>query len=290
MRSFCLLLKLGPFIYRIRSNLPSVYQGIQTLYPDKIVEDTDELFVDFDLQIVPPIGVRRWVFPQVVFKIDQHSPFQPLGRSEGLALLEWGMNWCIGAYLNRYVVIHAAVLERNGRYLVAPASSGSGKSTLAAGLMFSGWNLISDELCIIDPETLQVIPTERAVSLKNASINLIPMHFGEAVLSETILDTKKGDIAFVRPKSAVISLGEPAPGLIVMPHYQPQGSPSVEPVSSGNAMMAIIDNAFNYSITGETGFRTVSRLVRGCEAYNIQYQNLDQAVSYCDQLAQKAGF
>ena len=73
---------------------------------------------------------------------------------------------------DRYLIIHAAVVERNGFALLLPAPPGSGKSTLCAGLIHHGWRLLSDELALIDPETatLQAIP--RPVSLKLSLIHI----------------------------------------------------------------------------------------------------------------------
>ena len=48
-----------------------------------------------------------------------------------------------------FLLVHAAVLERDGRAVVMPGPSGVGKSTLCAALVARGWRLLSDEVAMI---------------------------------------------------------------------------------------------------------------------------------------------
>ena len=53
-------------------------------------------------------------------------------------------------HAHQYLIIHAAVVEKNGLAAILPAPPGSGKGTLTAGSVLSGWRLLSDELTLID--------------------------------------------------------------------------------------------------------------------------------------------
>jgi predicted ATPase len=46
-------------------------------------------------------------------------------------------------------MLHAAVVEKNGKALILPALPGSGKSTLSAALAMNGWRFLSDEFTMI---------------------------------------------------------------------------------------------------------------------------------------------
>ena len=63
--------------------------------------------------------------------------------------LEWGLNRCIFCTANNYLMIHAATIERDGQAVLLVGTSGSGKSTLCAGLVLSGWRLLSDEFALV---------------------------------------------------------------------------------------------------------------------------------------------
>lgn len=58
-----------------------------------------------------------------------------------------------GALLHQrgYLVLHGNVLVRDGRAIAVCGHSGSGKSTLSAALLtYSGFSLVSDDLCVMD--------------------------------------------------------------------------------------------------------------------------------------------
>jgi ABC-type thiamine transport system ATPase subunit len=84
------------------------------------------------------------------------------------------LNWCVAGHAHHYLMLHAAVLEKNGRAVVLPGDPGAGKSTLTAALMLDGWRLLSDEITLINRRRWTArTGLARPVSLKNASINII---------------------------------------------------------------------------------------------------------------------
>jgi HprK-related kinase A len=94
-------------------------------------------------------------------------------------MLEWGMNWCIASHMHYYLMLHAAVLERDGHALIMPGDPGAGKSTLTAALMLDGWRLLSDEIALIDRNDGLLYGLARPVSLKNApSTSSVPFERG----------------------------------------------------------------------------------------------------------------
>jgi HprK-related kinase A len=189
------------------------------------------------------------------------------------------MNWCISAHCHQYLVIHAAVIERNGRALLLPAPPGYGKSTLCAGLVNRGWRLLSDELTLLDPASGTVLPLARPVSLKNASIDVIRRFAPRAVLSATVHDTLKGSVAHMKPPGdAVERFLEPArPAWIVLPRYTAGAPSTLRALSRGRAFMQLVDNAFNYQVHGRDGFELLASTVEGCECYEFTYSDLEDA-------------
>jgi len=150
-----LILKIGPFSFRLISPINAIADGLVALYPDYPVLD-DSHFVDYTVTIAPGKGIRRWVHPQAIFKFDGADVFIPLPEDHAFPLLEWSMNWCISMHAHHYLLLHSAVIEREGCAVIMPAPPGSGKSTLCAGLVNRGWRLLSDELALIsltDPPT-----------------------------------------------------------------------------------------------------------------------------------------
>jgi hypothetical protein len=68
---------------------------------------------------------------------------------------------------------HGALVGRDGRGILILGPSHSGKSTLACGLWQRGYELLCDDVALVDPETLAVSPTPRRVSLRSGSRTLL---------------------------------------------------------------------------------------------------------------------
>lgn len=278
-----LYLRTGPIVSCITSPHPLLAEGIALHYAGHAVE-TD--FADFHVRIDRPRNLRRWYRPQVHFYFDDTPSFHPLPADQAFPMLEWGLNWCVSNHCHQYLIIHAAVLERNGKTLLLPAPPGSGKSTLCAGLAHSGWRLLSDELALIYPQSGHVVPLPRPVSLKNQSIDVIRQFAPHAVFNQTVHDTIKGSVAHMRaPQSALDRAEETAaPGWIVMPRFEMGAAPQLHEISRARGMMALIENAFNFDLHGRKGFDTLGDFVDQCRCYTFTYGSLADAIAGCEQL------
>ena len=290
LRGDGLRLCTGPLVLCITSPVADVARGLRALYAGHRVAAPDR-FADFHVSVEPARGLRRWLRPQLVFKMDGNNAFAPLPGGQGLPMLEWGMNWCVTTLCHRYLILHAAVLERGGRALVLPAPSGSGKSTLCAALLFRGWRLLSDELALIDPASGHLVAMPRAVSLKNASIDVLRAFTAGAVqYGSVVRDTVKGTVAhFAAPPESVRRAAETAaPGWIVFPRYQAGAATALAPLARGRCVMSLIENAFNFNVHQAAGFDALTGLVRRSDCFSFTYQNLDEAVATFEQLATPA--
>lgn len=279
----------GPLTFRIRSRFVDVAQSILTLYaqhPFLVCPD----FSDFHVEVRSPRNIRRWARPQAEFFIDDDPPFEPLPRDQAPALLEWGMNWTIAASCHQWFTIHAASLERNGHAVIFPAPPGSGKSTLCAALSFRGWRLLSDELTLLDPDTLHANALARPINVKNASIDILQGYESEAVWSPETYDTAKGRVAHLRPPlNSVERMQETAtPRWIVFPKFVPGAEPLLTPRTKTETFMPLAENAFNYGTLGVTGFDVVTRLLDRCDSYDFVYSRLDDALEVFDWMAEES--
>ncbi|MDM4768215.1 HprK-related kinase A [Pelomonas sp. SE-A7] len=280
-----LALDMGPVTVRIRSPFRRVQDGIELLYADYPVVDATD-FCDYDCEVAGGRGLRRWWRPQTLFVTDGRPPFKPLPGGQSLAILEWGLNWCVSGQLQRYLVIHAAVIARDGLAAVFPAPPGSGKSTLCAGLVCRGWRLLSDELCLVDLATGELVPMPRPVSLKNASIEVIRAFAPEAVLGPVTHDTLKGSVGHMRaPRDSVLRAKERARlAWVVFPQYQAGASLSTAALPPGEALIHLADNAFNFHVHGAVGFNGLADMIEKADCLRLSYSRLPDAVEFFDGL------
>jgi len=146
----------GPFVVRVETEIPALAEELRLLYGDFPVDAGGGL-ADFHVSVrrpAGPLGLRRWWRQQAMAYLDDARPFEPLPIIMAVPMLEWSINWCAATRANQYVMIHAAVLERDGRALVLPGVTGAGKSTLCASLSLRDWRLLSDEFALIRPDHL----------------------------------------------------------------------------------------------------------------------------------------
>lgn len=272
-------LRTGTFVTHVRSAISSVAEGMARLYPDYPLADQSD-FADFHISLERPASFRRWFKPQVLFQFDGRSPFKPLPLEQAFPMFEWGLNWCVSSYANRYLIIHAAVVEKDGFAAVLPAPPGSGKSTLCAALVHRGWRLLSDELALLRIDDGQIIPLPRPVSLKNASIDIIRDYVPDGVFSRKVRDTMKGTISHLKPPALSVSRANETacPGWVIFPKWEAGSSTRLEVLPQSRAFMRVAENAFNYSVLGHRGFETLARLIDTSLCYDFTYSVLDDAV------------
>lgn len=286
LRGDGLAFSTGPFGVRVRSVMPAIAVAVPLLYEHHPVLDADT-FCDCTLELAPPAGLRRWFRPQVAVRYDGHPLFEPLPIDQAFPLLEWTLNWWISNHAHQYLLLHAAVLEREGRAVVLPAPPGSGKSTLCAALSLRGWRLLSDELAMVSLATGQIEGLARPVSLKNRSLDVIGHFAPEAVFSETVHETTKGTVAHMKPQRAAVErMHEAAASAwVVFPRYVAGAAAELLVREKADAMMELGRNAFNYPVLGRDGFDTLVNLVSASRCYDFSYSRLDDAIRIFDAIA-----
>lgn len=279
-------IQTGPFVFRIRSKISSVAEGIHLLYSDyPLIEDRE--FADFDINMERGVGLHRWLHPQVRFVCEGGSPFKPLPISHAYPLLEWAMNWCISTQAHQYLMLHAAVVERNNLAVILPAPPGSGKSTLCAALIHRGWRLLSDEMTLISPLNSEIVPLCRPVSLKNESLEIIRDFAPSAVFSNVVHDTSKGSVGLMKVEKTHLDRVDltARPGWVIFPKYVADADARLTRRSRADSMLELGRNAFNYGLLGASGFHALAEVVDQSDCYDFKYSALDDAVQIFDTLA-----
>lgn len=278
-------LDFGAARARIRSDVPELATVLATVYRAFPLEEAAGFF-DVTVRLRRARGLRRYLRPQIELVVDSESLFAPFPADTHLPLLEWGMNLVLAERLGAHLLLHAGVVEKDGRAVILPALPGSGKSTLTAALATRGFRLLSDEFGVIKLGDCSLLPLLRPIALKNESIQVIARFAPGASIGPSFPKTRKGTVAHLAPdEGAVARRQEPAtPAVIVFPRYNPGVELSVESEKPSRAFGRLAVNSFNYEMLGAAAFDVVAHLVFTCPVYQLAYRDLGRAVEAIDEL------
>ena len=280
-----LTLQIGSFLIRLRLFPDSLTEEFANLYSHYPVYHHDAL-TDFEIEMGPERAWRGFLESKVKILVDQKSLFQPQPRRLAIPMLESTMNLVLARRTTRYLLLHAAVVERDGRAVLLPGVPGAGKSTLCAALVERGWRLLSDEFTMVRLDDGRIQPHPRPISLKNNSIELIANRYAGARLSRPYEGTIKGTVAFLRaPNDAVARAQETAaPVLTIFPSYRAGVRLDLAPLVKAEAFLRLVDNSANYFTLMKAGFDTLAGLIETCGVYSFTYSDLDEAIAKIDEL------
>ncbi|MET0164150.1 MAG: HprK-related kinase A [Vicinamibacterales bacterium] len=266
----------GAFTIHVRASLPQFAAEFAHMYRDYPIDEPPGID-DARLAIEPTL----MSFGQKARSLINGNPaFRPVPADRAYTLFETALNWSVALTDIAPMIMHAAVLERDGRALILPAPSGSGKSTLCAALASRGWRLLSDEMAIFGLDDARLRPNPRPISLKNNAVEVIRAFNPTAEMSRVYRGTPKGDIAFVRPPADAIARAQERvlPGVIVSPRYDKDAAEAIERLDRTKAFDLLAQNAVNYSSLLQAGFDMLTEIVERCDAYRLTYSDLERAV------------
>ena len=273
--------RVGPATFRIGSDWRGPLDEMRALYAGYPAGD----LADFTVRLEAAKPWRRHIRPQVAIRGDWTLPDAlPLPLPHGLLAAEMGMNLQMALGQRRYLLLHAATVERGGRALVMTGESGAGKSTLAALLGANGWRLLGDEFALLDPTTGLLHAFPRPVSLKNESVGVVARAVPGARWGPWLRATPKGDIRhLVPPGAALAAMDTPArPALILFPQFGAAAADRA--VSLSEVFMRLTQASTNYVALGEAGFGALTRLVQNTPARALDYPDTDAALAGVERL------
>jgi HprK-related kinase A len=280
-------LRVGPVSFRIGSQWRSPIAALRRLYAGYPEPDGA---CDFTVRLEAERVWRRWLRPSVAIRGDYVLPdAAPLPLAQGLLAAEMGMNLQMALGQKRFLLLHAASVEKEGRALLMTGPSGAGKSTLAALLGERGWRFMGDEFALLGLDDGRLHPFPRAVSLKNDSLALFD-GIDPARLGPVLAGTPKGTIRHLRPNAAAVArMSETArPMLILFPRFGRDLEPAIREVGAAEAFMRLTQASTNYVALGETGFGALTRLVASLPSRAIDFADPAQAEALVERLWEAA--
>jgi hypothetical protein len=162
--------------------------------------------------------------------------------------------------------VHAAVLVWRARALVLPGLSRAGKSTLALALVLAGAGYLSDELLAFT-SAARAEPVPRALKIRDECVGYFPELAGRFV------GTGEGRFLpfAAMPAGARV---EPAPvGAIVVPRWSPAAEDRPQPLTRGEALLALAASSLNFGTHREASLDWLAVLVDEAQTFALPWSN-----------------
>jgi serine kinase of HPr protein (carbohydrate metabolism regulator) len=144
-----------------------------------------------------------------------------------------------------HVFVHAGVVGYGGRAIVIPGSSFSGKTTLVAELVRAGAIYYSDEYAVLD-EAGRVHPYAKPLSIRSGGVSQVD-HSVEAIGGSAGTDALEI-------------------GLLVVSSYSPDAVWSPRQLSSGEAVLAVLEHTIPAQERPQQAMATITKAVQGAVA------------------------
>ena len=262
--------RVGPYGFRVGSDWRAPVATLANLYRD--YPGVADGVPDFTVRLEATRPWRRYVRPSVAIAGDYTLPgAAPLPLAQALLAAEMGMNLQLALGARRHLLLHASVVERDGRAVVMTGQSGAGKSTLATLLAARGWRFMGDEFALLDPATGLLHALPRLVSLKNEGVAAARAAWPDARFGPPMIATPKGDIRHLVPDArAIAAMDVPArPALLVFPRFG--FAAETRSVPPSEAFVRLTHASTNYVTLGEAGFRALTGLIAAVPSIAIDY-------------------
>ena len=276
-------MRVGPVSYRIGSDWRVPIEQLAALYRDYPPPPCG--VADFTVRLSAARPWRRFIRPSVTIDGDYMLPeAAPLPLAHALLAAEMGMNLQLALGGRRHLLLHASVVERDGRAVLMSGESGAGKSTLSVLLSARGWRFMGDEFALLDPVTGFAHAFPRLVSLKNEGVTAARAAWPDARFGPVLAGTPKGNVRHLVPDArAVAMMDVPAePALLLFPRYGFEAA--VRSVPPSEAFVRLTQASTNYVTLGEAGFAALARLVATVPCVAIDYPDGAAAVDQVEAL------
>lgn len=180
------------------------------------------------------------------------------------------------AALGRYYQVHAGVVSGSSRAWLLAGPPESGKTSLIIALGLRGAAIFTDEVALVEPDSLRVAPFRRDLMVRSGTWDLFP-ELAALVRLPPFKCTAGTRCISPRFLGSQNLASRPALALLVFPRLVAQGRATIQPVGQAEAARRLLEQSFNLEQLGMAGVELVARLVEHCPAREVIFADAREA-------------
>jgi hypothetical protein len=194
------------------------------------------------------------------------------------------------AVVNRgdfFMELHAGAVLDGRRCIVFPGAPGSGKSTLTAALAARGFGFFSDEVVLLEEETLLVRPVPLSLTIKPGSIAPLSTYYPRLPALPAFRREDEQQVRYLAPPpESIPHPAAPAPcGIVVFPRYDAAASTGLRPLDRPEALQRIMVECMVLPrLIARSDAASLTRWMRSLDCYELTFSSLSEAVDAVQRL------
>ncbi len=215
--------------------------------------------------------------------VNGRRKYRTNSKSELFSHLEWIVTCNSMSHLQEFFQIHAGAVVKGRKVILLPAGHGSGKTTLTLSLTRNHYRCLSDDIVLIDPKSLMVIPFPRSFLIKEDSI--------KKLTRSNLIDKRNGyycrsdDTLYFNPVAEnKLSARKIRPYAIVELKHNRRFKNELRPVSKSQMCIKLLRQSFNVHDYKRKAVTILTGLVRKSKCYSLKTNNVDDAVRLISQI------
>ena len=186
------------------------------------------------------------------------------------------------------ISIHAGVVSLGEACVLLPAIAGSGKTTLTAGLVHAGATYFSDEIALLDADTLLATPVPLALTIthgavaplrgKYTELDRLPGHVREDGVRVRYLPPPAGSLPRLESRLPV--------RWVVFPHYAPSCITALSPIDRPTGLRRLLEEAQVERLKlDRVQAGSIVQWMRTVDCFDLRMSSLDDAIFLVQELA-----
>jgi hypothetical protein len=181
---------------------------------------------------------------------------------------------------DRFARFHAGAVAFAQHGILLPGPQRCGKSTLTLGLLLRGGRYLSEDVAVLEHESLQLMPCGAGISLRPDGITTFPELMGRWLPIPSKCDGDPYEqVAFTSPDLLGASVAEGCPlTMIVFPSYDTCDRPArMEALTPAQAVLRLLQSCIDLGANMDRGLDIVIAIAEKAESYSLEYHDAGDA-------------
>ncbi len=214
--------------------------------------------------------------------LEDGAPFDEGLRPEGLVPVVKLLLREVAVDRHDFLIsVHAGAVSFGDGCVLLPATAGSGKTTLTAALIHSGATYLSDEIAILEGDTLAVRPVPLALTIKDGSVQPLRPYYPEIEALTPHVREDHIRVRYLQPPAASVpgeDFVQPVKW-IVFPRYDSATETTLLPLARPLALRKLLDESFvRFDCLDPDKVKSLVGLMRTVECFDLPMSSVGSAV------------